>query len=174
MKKLYLFAALATMLAACSENDLTSEKLVTAPQAGEETAVQFDAYLSRGTTRAGTPGVLTTSDATSSNISLQAADTQGFGVFGFYTNGEDYSGITKPNFFYNQQIEYFGGKWTYKPLRYWPNEFGGDALSDQVDKVTLFAYAPYVDVTPSSGVVKSEPTTNIIGMTRKGREKPTQ
>ena len=165
MKKLYLFAALAAMLAACSENDLTSEKLVTAPQAGEEAAVQFDAYLSRGTTRAGKSGVLTLTGTTLPDISLQATGTNGFGVFGYYTNGEDYSGITKPNFFYNQQITYSSG-WTYSPLRYWPNEFGGDALSDQVDKVTLFAYAPYVDVTPSSGVVKSEPTTNIIGMTR--------
>ena len=166
MKKLYLFAALATMLAACSENDLTAEKQVV-QQNAEEEAVVFDAYVLRGTTRAGKDGVLTTSTASGHQISL---GTEGFGVFGYYTDGEPYAGNTKPNFFYNQKV-YFDSRWAYSPLKYWPNEFGNDAVSAEVDRVSLFAYAPYVEVDGLTGLVVDDATTdykntNIVSMTR--------
>ncbi len=159
MKKYFIFAAAAAMFAACSSNDLAEEKSpqTTQPTAEEQT-VDFDAYTSRGTTRAGYSGVLTTS-------TLQTA-APGFGVFGYYTDGESYSGVTKPNFFYNQKVYWKSDKWYYEPIKYWPNEFGNDAISDQVDKVTFFAYAPYVDVEPLTGIVKDDPNNNIISMTR--------
>jgi hypothetical protein len=160
MKKLYLFAALATMLAACSENDLTAEKQVV-QQNAEEGAVEFSAYVNRGTTRAGKNGVI-------DNGTLRASDA-GFGVFAYYTNGESYTGSTKPDFMYNQKVTYGATNWEYSPVKYWPNEFGDDAVSDQVDKLTLFAYAPYVEVTPLTGLVKAaDPNNaiNITGMTR--------
>jgi hypothetical protein len=167
MKKLYLFAALAAMLAACSENDLTAEKQVV-QQNAEEGAVQFSAYMSRGLTRAGAPGTVTTEKLKTADGDLKTA---GFGVFGYYTDGENYSGVTKPNFFYNQQVKSNGTNFTYSPIKYWPNEFGTDAISDQVDRLTFFAYLPWVDVEPLSGVVKDDSrdnyaTTNITGMTR--------
>ena len=167
MKKLYLFAALAAMLAACSENDLTAEKQVV-QQNAEEGAVLFDAYVNRATTRAGVSGVVTTDGLKTTTGDLRTA---GFGVFGYYTDGESYSGVTKPNFFYNQQVYSNGTKFSYSPIKYWPNEFGTDAISDQVDRISFFAYAPWVDVDPLTGVVKATTpegakTTNITGMTR--------
>ena len=175
MKKLYLFAALAAMLAACSENDLTAEKQVV-QQNAEEEVVDFDVYVNRGLTRGGVNGPITTERIKGDPVGNKAS-LAGFGVFGYYTDGEPYSAITKPNFFYNQQVSYNSGvsRWTYSPVKYWPNEFGNDSKSDQVDRVTLFAYLPYVDVDPITGVVKpsgtpvspeTDPTTNITGMTR--------
>ena len=171
MKKLYLFAALAAMLAACSENDLTAEKQVV-QQNAEEDAVNFDVYIGRGLTRGGVNGVVENDNLKNPS---DAHGISGFGVFGYYTDGEPYSAITKPNFFYNQQVAWNGTTWLYNPIKYWPNEFGNDAKSDQVDRVTLFAYLPWVEVDPLTGVVKpsgspassaTDPTTNITGMTR--------
>ena len=55
---------------------------------------------------------------------------------------------------YNQQVEYATGAWTYSPLKYWPNETVGDpqaatGVSAATDKLSFFAYAPYVSGTPS-------------------------
>lgn len=174
MKKIYLFAALAAMLAACSENDLTVEKQSPQAQQNGEKAMVFDAYVNRGTTRAGSNGILTTNGSGTHDIKLTE---KGFGVFGYYTDCEPYSGITKPNFFYNEQVKWEGGtypstgSWTYSPIKYWPNEFGEDAISDQVDRVSLFAYAPWVPVDGLTGLVSNDgstnyASTNITGMSR--------
>lgn len=181
MKKIYLFAAMAAMLAACSSDDLTVEKQSTLPAESTEGAIDFDVYVGRGLTRGGVDGVVDNDELRSTTTEAGKA---GFGVFGYYTDGEPYSAITKPNFFYNQQVKYAATessirRWTYTPIKYWPNEFGSDSRSDQVDRVTLFAYLPYVEVDPITGVVKpadtgatekvkmqKDPTTNIIGMTR--------
>lgn len=164
MKKSYLvMAAAAALFAACSSNDLVEEKSPQTTQQPDEQAVAFDAYVNRGLTRAGVDGPITTTDLKSTTTDAGKA---GFGVFGYYTDGERYSGITKPNFFYNQQVKWDGTKWTYSPIKYWPNEFGSDAISDQVDRVSLFAYLPYVKVDPLTGVVTEDQETNIIGMSR--------
>jgi hypothetical protein len=152
------------MLAACSENDLTKETAV--QQNAEESAVEFDAYTNRGTTRAGVNGSVTNDNIKEADNAHQLA---GFAVFGYYTNGESYTGSSRPDFFYNQKVTYDAGvaRWTYTPVKYWPNEFGSDAVSDQVDKLTLFAYLPYVEVNPMTGLVTStDNATNITGMTR--------
>lgn len=166
-KKYFILAAAAILMAACSENDIAEKQ---SPQVTTENdAVVFDAYTSRGLTRAGASGVIGSTDALK-----VTATTKGFGVFGYYTNSEMYNGTTKPNFFYNQQVYWNStgtGLWYYSPVKYWPNEFGSDAISDQVDRVTFFAYAPWVDVDPLTGVVKADDSkdpsnTNIISMTR--------
>ena len=183
MRKLYLFAAMAAMLASCSSDDLTVEKQSQQAQQNSEQAVDFDVYVNRGLTRGGISGPI----ANTTVIQTGSHKDAGFGVFGYYTDGERYSGITKPNFFYNQQVTYGTTTgWTYTPKKYWPNEFGSDAISDQVDRVTLFAYLPWVEVDPLTGTVKpaveselsgtdaekekqrneKDPTTNIIGMSR--------
>jgi len=163
MKKSYLMlAAAAALFAACSSNDLAEEKQ--SPQNQEpaaEQAVDFNVYVGRGTTRAGYAG-----EMNNTNIVLSKAAGGGFGVFGYYTDGELYAGNTKPNFFYNQGVFKGTSTWEYTPVKYWPNEFGSDAISDQVDRVTLFAYAPYVEVDPLTGVVTGDNTKNITGMTR--------
>ena len=189
MKKLYLFAALAAMLAACSENDLTVNEQPSKATETVEDAVNFDVYVGRGLTRGGVNGAVTTAFLKAEG-GANHHNAQGFGVFSYYTDGEPYSAITKPNFFYNEQVTYntTSTRWEYSPVKYWPNEFGGDAKSDQVDRLTLFAYLPWVEVDPLTGVTKpatetelaavadptdkevlkneKDPTTNIIGMTR--------
>ena len=111
----------------------------------------------------------------------------GFGVFAYYTKTDLYknSGATSneagsvtayaPNFMYNQQVSWnntlgddYVTKWTYSPIKYWPNEVQSytnnpatnDGIDDQEDdkndsnaytdyeqggNVSFFAYAPYVN-----------------------------
>ena len=156
-KSYFMLAVAAALLTACSSNDL-SESPATAPQL-DDSAVNFGAYVNRGVTRAGAAGTLT-------NEVLQNAQV-GFGVFAYYSDSESYSETSKPNFMYNQNVAYNGTQWTYSPLKYWPNEYGKNATSEGQDRLTFFAYAPYVNVNPSTGRVGKEdnPTSGIVGMT---------
>ena len=170
MKKQSLFVAVAAiMMAACSETDNLSVQNVAQQQS--ETAVGFDTYMGRST-RAGAVGEITTKEE------LQISN---FGVFAYYTNGAEYptdaAGTLKPDFMWNQKVEYDGDQWFYFPVKYWPNETtaqGGVVDSDDPtennataqgalspDKVTFFAYAPYVDASTAGTV-----TPNNDGITQ--------
>ena len=142
MKKSLFFvaAASALMLTACSSEDDALQTGQT--KQAESRAIAFDTYTA-GTTRAGDAGVMTTD---------KLKEFQGFGVFAFYHNdGATYtSGAHRPDFMYNQNVHWAGG-WTYSPLKYWPNETiqdsqtdNGPATSTAVDRLSFFAYAPYV------------------------------
>ncbi len=150
MKKYLFIVAAAAMFAACSSDDtLVSQSTDQQVNAGEA-PVEFGAYLDRGTTRAGRVGELT-----NTNIKYNpTSNGGGFGVFGYYTNSSAYDQQMLPNFFYNQLV-YYGanGYWEYTPLKYWPNEYGSSAISDDQDKISFFAYAPYVLVSPTTGKV---------------------
>lgn len=158
MKKYLVFAAAAALFAACSENDLAegqSPKVQTEPG-----AVLFDSYVNRATTRSGQNGTMTLS----SDNTRKLQET-GFGVFGYYTDNNDYSALTIPNFFYNQQINWntiVSSKWGYTPVKYWPNEYGSSAIADDNDKVSYFAYAPWVNVVPGNG----KPDDQTFGITQ--------
>ena len=156
MKKLFLFAAAAAMFTACSETDVL-ENAVANQQTSEQGGVKFDVYTSRAVTRGGTPN-----DITNDNIGKI-----GFGVFAYYTAGDVYSTSATPNFMYNQKV-WTGDSpattetiWKYEPVKYWPNEYGDAAISDEVDKVTFFSYAPWTEVEPTTGeiVPQEKPTT---------------
>lgn len=158
MKKYFILAAAALSFAACSSDDEFAPK----QEAQSEQAIEFNAYVGRGTTRAGAVGTITNSDGSGTKKLLQAT---GFGVFGYYTDGKPYSETAIPNFMYNQLVS-GGGSWNYSPLKYWPNEFGTDATSDDKDMLTFFAYAPYVAVNPGTGRVTSgSNTSGIVGLT---------
>ena len=166
MKKIYLLAAAAALFAACSSEKDSLETQQQQPAQLEDSAVGFDVYTQRATTRAGWTGSLTTAQ-------LQKKDeTPGFGVFGYYTDNNDYEQRATPNFFYNQLVYWNGSAWEYEPVKYWPNEYGNKAVSDESDKVTYFAYAPWVEVIPSSGKIKGADTDKsleqwgITGMTK--------
>ena len=64
----------------------------------------------------------------------------GFGVFAYYTEDELWANANAatPNFMNNTQVYSTdnGTSWTYSPIKYWPN--------NEDDKVSFFAYAPYV------------------------------
>lgn len=78
----------------------------------------------------------------------------GFGVFASYTGMYKYSASTvKPNFMYNDHV-FWGGadpKWTYTPLRFWPNGEGeAEGTEGSVPHyVSFFGYAPYSDGDPT-------------------------
>ncbi len=74
-----------------------------------------------------------------------ASDLSSIGVFAYFTHGSFNSASATPNFMYNQKVERQspGGNWTYSPERYWPN--------NETDKLSFFAYAPYVDEKATGG-----------------------
>ena len=137
MKKILLFAATAALFAACTSDEATVPEVAQeAPQ-----AVAFDTYTPAAT-KAGLKDVMTTS-------TLQSG---GFGVFAQYSNDGNYANTTSPsNFMWNQKVAYSASAWTYTPLKFWPNETKSDsqtsdgaATSTATDKLSFFAYAPYV------------------------------
>lgn len=156
--------AAAAMFAACSDDakELNAPELATNPTeevAQGQVPVLFDSYVNRATTRAGATGDQT-------KTTLQKAWNPGttyggFGVFAYYTDNNDYDQLATPNFFYNQLVKWdeINNYWKYDPVRYWPNEYGSTAISDDADRISFFAYAPYVQVNPSSGKL----TTNNNG-----------
>ena len=155
MKKSLMILAVAAMVASCNVNIDSVE------ETGKmtEQAISFSAYLNRGvTSKAGAAGELTTAG-------LQAA-TAGFGVFAYYTADEPYTGVAGPSFMYNEKVTYSGGNWIYEPVKYWPNEFGAAAGSDEIDRLTFFTYAPYVEVTPSNGMVTGDNASGIAALSR--------
>lgn len=154
MKKyLTIVSCAAALLAAgCAKNEVIEESIPQLP-------VTFGVYAGQAATKAVSS---TTFGQINTNALLQGS--AGFGVFGFYSdNSEGNNDFTTapssnfyPNFMYNQRVYYSSG-WTYSPLKYWPNEYSTTtAISDHVDKLTFFAYAPYV-ATASVG------TEGIIG-----------
>jgi len=146
MKKNLFFVAVAALaLTACSsDNEATQSapQLQSGPQ-----AVAFDTYTTE-TTRAGGADIQT-------NSTLQESG-KGFGVFAQHSDNAGYLAATGPNFMYNEHITYSASAWTYSPLKYWPNETAkdsqdtggtgdGPAESTGTDKLSFFAYAPYVN-----------------------------
>jgi len=141
MKKIFLFAATAALLTACSSEELTGVE--TAQQKAGEAPINFSVYTPRSITRAGVAG-------TTDNGNIGG---RGIGIMAYYTDDEVYNKETsKPNYMYNTKLSIDGSKWVYNPVMYWPNEFGDKAISDNTDYVSFFAYAPYIDVENTTGI----------------------
>lgn len=120
-------ATLALLMAGCSQNEVTEVN----PDASR--VVGFDAYT-------GVHTRVETTDATIKEDPTDASKYGGFGIMGYYTGSNSWddgttSTTTAPNFMHNQLVKWDGAKWTYEPLKYWPN--------NEADKITFFAYAPY-------------------------------
>ena len=173
MKKyFYLAAVSAMMLTACtSEKDVLETKTGPAPQEITQQAVGFDVYVPAATasTRAGLEGTMTTNR-------LQRSDA-GFGVYAYLTEdinptsgdanatGYTSSAGQDPNFMVNEQVLWNSTNlgWYYSPLKYWPNEtdndsqttpaaMTGDGTNNHLDRLTFFAYAPYVSAGSVPGI----------------------
>ena len=146
MKKAFLLAAIAA-LTACSSEQLSSTVDDYASTA-QDGALKFSARTPRTITRAGVAGDITNNG----NDNTNNIGEVGFGVFGYYTPGTMYGPTATPNFMYNQKVTKDGDNWMYEPAKYWPNEFGSEAASTDKDRLSFFAYAPHVDVEPTTGL----------------------
>ena len=171
MKKSYLLVAAAALaMASCTNDELNVGGV---PQTGQlpEGGVGFDAYAQRGVTRAGQAGVMAL-DKLKLAPNKTTQQGGGFGVFGYYTDNNDYEQSRVPDFMYNQLVEWdeTGNYWKYEPIKYWPNEYGSNAESDDADKVTFFAYAPYVYTNGSGKIDRQQgddlASYGITGMSR--------
>lgn len=158
MKKYFILTALAVVaLGACTKIE-TNEPVVNVDE-----PIAFGAYTGKTITKAGAYGELT-------NTLLQ----DGFGVFAYQTTGD--AAIATPNFMYNEKV--YGDPFAYDIIKYWPNQVqNGDtdsqdpkAQAAQADKVSFFAYAPYVPVTVGTGVPTGTDATveGIIQLTGNG------
>lgn len=166
MKKLlFMFATAALVLSACSsEDDLVQGAGSPAQLGAAADAVGFDVYTQQATnvTKAGLEGTMTTN-----RMQRSEANGGGFGVYAYLTedavadagdgaNATAYAGGV-PNFMVNEKILWNPTSlgWYYSPLKYWPNEtdndsqttpaaMTGDGTNTELDRLTFFAYAPYV------------------------------
>ena len=161
-KNLLLAATVAAMMASCSSDDLSLQGSNQPGAQTEEGALTFDAYSHRGVvTRSGFAGLMD-----NDQLKKSQEDGGGFGVFAYKTEGETYdNGQFEPGFMYNQGVFFENGSWNYSNVKYWPNEYGSDAQSDKVDRLSFFAYAPYVEEkSPGNGKV-DDMTSGITGFT---------
>lgn len=116
-KSIYIgIIALATMLMTSCSNDEVYQSL---PQ---DDAIEFGTYLGR--------------DVQSRAAELTTPTLTNFGVFASYTNEANWTN-TIPNFMFNQQVSRTDASspWGYSPKKYWP--------TNQGDKISFWAYAPY-------------------------------
>ena len=178
-KSLFFYAAAALALTACtSEDDIlqTGQTKQSAPQ-----EVGFDVYTPAATsvTRAGLEGTMTTS-----RLQRSEYEGGGFGVYAFqvqdelsgagFENATGYTPTAIANFMVNEKILWNATNqgWYYSPLKYWPNETDndsqnsnaemlGDGTNKHIDRLTFFAYAPYVKTAETE-------TPGITDLTNKG------
>lgn len=136
-----LAASAALLLCACA-------KVETVKITPDE-AVSFGVYASNATK------AVSATDYSTLTTDILKASAYGFGVFGYYTDAADYNSNTKANFMYNQQVTWASTKWTYSPVKYWPNEHGASAKSTDTDKLTFLAYAPFVENLAINGETES-------------------
>ncbi len=126
-----LIACAALTMTGCSNDEIN------APQQSQgNNAIEFSTYLGRNAQ--GSRGTET------STTSIQ---TSGFGVLAYYTEQNNFADNNKPNFMWNQKVTYSKSAWSYTPVKYWPTKVG--------DKVSFFAYAPYVTGDNNKGIVLS-------------------
>lgn len=171
--------SVAFFFAACTQTDVVDDFATSQLANPDNNLIKFDTYnAKKANTRAGASGNMTTA-------TLQ---TNGFGVFAYYTGLETYGHYQSttytgeeatpgdranhaPNFMYNQQVTYATDHWTYTPLKYWPNDFASGAVDAETPaaqgsstyggNVSFFAYAPYV----SDANITADPTNGITAKT---------
>lgn len=157
MKKNKFFwasAAIAALtLTACADQDeFNQTDLQRAAVENSPGAIQFGTYLgANSSTRA------PYAHGTIYNTGDNALTNAKFGVFAYYTvttNWTNENTSIRPNFMYNQMVEYDNtlGAWKYDNPKYWPNGIdaanaandpSNTAVQTEVHKVSFFAYAPW-------------------------------
>lgn len=130
-----LIACAALTMTGCSNDEINVPQ-----QSQGNNAIEFSTYLGRNAQG---------SRGTETNDASIKSENGGFGVLAYYTEQADFADTNnnKPNFMWNQQVTYKGTNWVYTPVKYWPTKVG--------DKVSFFAYAPYVKSGNDKGIVLS-------------------
>ena len=162
-------AMAAMMMASCASSDDGEQNVVDNREAVlGKTEVAFNAYANRGVSRSGLAG-----DMILYKLKYTKENKGGFGVFAYYTDLKKYDQTYVPNFMYNQGVFWNGedglsgtNAWEYSPVMYWPNEYGSYSASDDEDKVSFFAYAPYVTATSVASGSVEDATYGITGFSR--------
>ena len=140
-----MLSVAALLLTACASDDVTTTAL-------KAEAVNIAVSEVQAVSRAGFVGEL-------DPLFIRAT---GIGVYAYVTSGTTWTagGSTRtPNFMLNEHVTFESSQgWVYRPLKYWPNQAadgsnpvdgvgGGTATTpDDIDRVSFFAYAPYVDL----------------------------
>ena len=159
MKKLMILAATAAVvLASCAKSEVYQNTR-------EENAIAFGVYAGKTPLTKATYG-----DITTDNLKTSA---DGFGVFAYYTQADDWAATFKPNFMYNQKVKYnesanttlYPAKWEYTPLKYWPNGQNSTTVEAGTynDKLSFFAYAPHYASFGTEGVTAIS-ANNVAGV----------
>lgn len=81
---------------------------------------------------------------------LDNAKLMDFGVYAYYSENRNFDiNNSLPDFMYNTKVYKQEGdtKWKYDPIKYWP--------ADESNKISFFAYAPYVSTDNDNGIVLS-------------------
>ena len=126
-------ACAALTMTGCSNDEIN------APQQSQgNNAIEFSTYLGRNAQG---------SRGTETNDASIKSENGGFGVLAYYTKQDDFADTNKPNFMWNQKVTHNGTNWEYTPVKYWPTKVK--------DKVSFFAYAPYVKNGNAKGIVLS-------------------
>lgn len=129
-----LIACAALTMTGCSNDEINVPQ-----QSQGNNAIEFSTYLGRNAQG---------SRGTETNDASIKSENGGFGVLAYYTKQDDFNIKNHtPNFMWNQQVTYKGTNWVYTPVKYWPTKVG--------DKVSFFAYAPYVASVNDKGIVLS-------------------
>ena len=166
MKKTTIIAAAVLALAACAKVETVMQ-----PEIGGG-AISFAVYLPKtADTKAGASGTITLdgTNGVDPDVIYTSLKTVGFGVFCTYSNGGDYASTIGPNFMYNEDVTYGASSWEYAPVKYWPNETiddhnGGTAPAD-ADKLSFFAYAPFVGDTSNKNAFTGSTEEGITSIT---------
>ena len=169
-KSLFALAAAGLMLSACSEQ---SARLNAPENLNGEVAVAFNASAPQSSNSPRPRRIVGATGVVDNLAALQASGHQQFGVFAYYTNAGDFDddateGST-PNFMYNQLVAWDGTAWGYSPVKYWPNEWAttveaSHTADTPADKLSFFAYAPYVTKTTIDAIADPATETGIVGM----------
>lgn len=133
---IYRFATLAMILLAGS----ACVRLEVLTTVSEDVPVSFSTYGMRPLgAKAGSSYV-----ASGSNFAVGAV----MGVYGFYHDNSTWeadstAGTNIPDFMYNQAVTKDNAGWEYSPVKYWPNEYGSNAVNGDVDRLSFWAYYPH-------------------------------
>lgn len=127
-----LIACAALTMTGCSNDEINVPQ-----QSQGNNAIEFSTYIGRNA-----------QGSRSTETNTDSIKKSGFGVLAYYTEQKNFGNNNKPNFMWNQKVTYSNSAWSYTPVKYWPTKVG--------DKVSFFAYAPYVEGGDANGIVLSK------------------